>query len=63
MRACFHRYGLVYPGVGWILFRSKEYLPESLVFHDNYLGTGMFCFMPCVTPDTDFLFPDPATTA
>ena len=34
----------MYPGVGWILFRSKEYLPESLVFHDNYLGTGMYCF-------------------
>ena len=34
------RYGLVYPGVGWILFRNKSYLPESLVFHDNYLGTG-----------------------
>jgi glutamate decarboxylase len=31
------RYGLVYPGVGWIIFRSKDYLPESLVFHDNYL--------------------------
>lgn len=32
-----HRYGLVYPGVGWVIFRSKDYLPESLVFHDNYL--------------------------
>ena len=31
------RYGLVYPGVGWVIFRSKDYLPESLVFHDNYL--------------------------
>ena len=31
------RYGLVYPGVGWIIFRSKDYLPDSLVFHDNYL--------------------------
>lgn len=26
-----YRYGLVYPGIGWILFRSKDYLPESLV--------------------------------
>jgi len=33
----FCRYGLVYPGVGWVIFRSKDYLPESLVFHDNYL--------------------------
>jgi len=33
-----HKFGLVYPGVGWCIFRSKKYLPESLVFHDNYLG-------------------------
>jgi glutamate/tyrosine decarboxylase-like PLP-dependent enzyme len=41
------RYGLVYPGIGWVLFRSKEYLPESLVFHDNYLGTGAWRSLPC----------------
>ncbi|KAF8072487.1 Glutamate decarboxylase [Scenedesmus sp. PABB004] len=33
-----HKYGLVYPGLGWVMWRSREYLPESLVFHDNYLG-------------------------
>ncbi|KAK9832729.1 hypothetical protein WJX81_005300 [Elliptochloris bilobata] len=33
-----HKYGLVYPGLGWLVFRSREYLPESLVFHENYLG-------------------------
>ena len=33
-----HKFGLVYPGVGWCIFRSKKFLPESLVFHDNYLG-------------------------
>lgn len=33
-----HKFGLVYPGLGWVLWRSREYLPESLVFHDNYLG-------------------------
>ncbi|CAK0787685.1 hypothetical protein CVIRNUC_010907 [Coccomyxa viridis] len=39
-----HKYGLVYPGVGWVIFRSKDYLPESLVFHDNYLGTDQINF-------------------
>lgn len=33
-----HKFGLVYPGLGWLLWRSREYLPESLIFHDNYLG-------------------------
>eukprot|EP00879_Flechtneria_rotunda_P013706 GHRR01014318.1.p1 GENE.GHRR01014318.1~~GHRR01014318.1.p1 ORF type:complete len:480 (+),score=126.92 GHRR01014318.1:194-1633(+) len=33
-----HKYGLVYPGIGWVMWRSREHLPESLVFHDSYLG-------------------------
>ena len=33
-----HKYGLVYPGVGWIIWRDKQELPEELVFHCNYLG-------------------------
>jgi glutamate decarboxylase len=33
-----HKYGLVYPGVGWIIWRDKEQLPEELVFHCSYLG-------------------------
>lgn len=33
-----HKYGLVYPGVGWALWRDKEALPEELVFRVNYLG-------------------------
>ena len=32
------RYGLVYPGIGWVIWRAKEHLPESMVFHTNYLG-------------------------
>ncbi|EAD4547891.1 glutamate decarboxylase [Listeria monocytogenes] len=36
-----HKYGLVYPGVGWILWRDKEYLPEELVFDVSYLGGHM----------------------
>lgn len=30
-----HKYGLVYPGVGWVVWRSKEFLPESMVFHTS----------------------------
>jgi len=33
-----HKYGLVYPGVGWIIWRDKEKLSEDLIFHCNYLG-------------------------
>jgi len=33
-----HKFGLVYPGVGWIVWREKKDLPEDLVFHVNYLG-------------------------
>ena len=33
-----HKYGLVYPGVGWVIWRDKAELPEELVFHVNYLG-------------------------
>ena len=33
-----HKYGLVYPGVGWLIFRDRTKLPEELVFSVNYLG-------------------------
>ena len=33
-----HKYGLVYPGVGWLVFRDRSKLPEELVFSVNYLG-------------------------
>jgi glutamate decarboxylase len=36
-----HKYGRVYPGVGWILWRDPEALPEDLVFRVNYLGGDM----------------------
>ncbi|HET7328024.1 MAG TPA: glutamate decarboxylase [Nocardioidaceae bacterium] len=39
-----HKYGLVYPGVGWVLWRDAEHLPEDLVFHVNYLGGDMPTF-------------------
>ncbi len=33
-----HKYGLVYPGVGWIVWRDADALPEDLIFWVNYLG-------------------------
>jgi glutamate decarboxylase len=36
-----HKYGLVYPGVGWVVWRSTAVLPESMVFHVSYLGGDM----------------------
>jgi glutamate decarboxylase len=33
-----HKFGLVYPGIGWLVFRETSDLPEDLVFYENYLG-------------------------
>ncbi|WP_053203649.1 glutamate decarboxylase [Jiangella muralis] len=33
-----HKYGLVYPGIGWLVFRGADDLAEDLVFYENYLG-------------------------
>ena len=39
-----HKYGLVYPGVGWAIWRDKQALPKDLVFDVNYLGGSMPTF-------------------
>ncbi len=39
-----HKYGLVYPGVGWALWRDRDALPRDLVFEVNYLGGKMPTF-------------------
>ncbi|WP_445515267.1 glutamate decarboxylase [Streptomyces sp. NEAU-174] len=39
-----HKYGLVYPGVGWALWRTADALPEELVFRVDYLGGDMPTF-------------------
>jgi glutamate decarboxylase len=39
-----HKYGLVYPGVGWAVWRDGDALPEDLVFRVNYLGDDMPTF-------------------
>jgi glutamate decarboxylase len=36
-----HKFGLVYPGMGTVVFREQSDLPEELVFHINYLGGDM----------------------
>lgn len=39
-----HKYGLVYPGVGWVVWRSPEFLPKELIFNINYLGAEQASF-------------------
>jgi glutamate decarboxylase len=39
-----HKYGLVAPGVGWVIWRDEKALPEDLIFMVNYLGDNMPTF-------------------
>ncbi|KQP68976.1 glutamate decarboxylase [Microbacterium sp. Leaf288] len=39
-----HKYGLVYPGVGWVVWRNAAALPDDLVFKVSYLGGSMPTF-------------------
>jgi glutamate decarboxylase len=39
-----HKYGLVYPGVGWVVWRTAAALPDDLIFNVNYLGGQMPTF-------------------
>ena len=39
-----HKYGLTYPGIGFVVWRTPEDLPAELVFHVNYLGGDMPTF-------------------
>jgi glutamate decarboxylase len=39
-----HKYGLVAPGVGWVIWRDEKSLPEDLIFMVNYLGDNMPTF-------------------
>jgi len=39
-----HKYGLVYPGVGWVVWRDASCLPADLIFWVNYLGDDMPTF-------------------
>ena len=44
INASWHKYGLVYPGVGWIVWRDAAALPDELIFWVNYLGDNMPTF-------------------
>lgn len=39
-----HKYGLVYPGLGWVGWRTTALLPEELIFTVSYLGGNMPTF-------------------
>ena len=36
-----HKFGLVYPGLGWVVWRDRSYLPEEMSFSVNYLGADV----------------------
>ena len=36
-----HKYGLVYPGLGWVVWRDKKCLPAEMAFSVNYLGANI----------------------
>ncbi|EST07358.1 Pyridoxal phosphate-dependent decarboxylase [Kalmanozyma brasiliensis GHG001] len=39
-----HKFGMVYPGLGWVLFRDNEQVPKELVFELHYLGSVEYSF-------------------
>lgn len=39
-----HKFGMVYPGLGWILFRSTDMVPKDLIFELHYLGSTEYSF-------------------
>ena len=39
-----HKYGLTYPGIGFVVWRNSDWLPDDLVFRVNYLGGDMPTF-------------------
>ena len=36
-----HKYGLVYPGLGWVVWKDKRYMPREMAFSVNYLGANI----------------------
>jgi glutamate decarboxylase len=36
-----HKYGLVYPGLGWVVWRSPDLVPKDMIFDVTYLGGDM----------------------
>lgn len=46
-----HKFGLVYPGLGWVMWRSRSMLPDSLVFHVScrFTSAGLLLATPCLS--------------
>ena len=36
-----HKFGLVYPGLGWVVWKDRKYLPDEMAFSVNYLGASI----------------------
>lgn len=36
-----HKFGLVYPGLGWVVFKDKKCMPGDMSFSVNYLGANI----------------------
>lgn len=36
-----HKFGLVYPGLGWVVWKDKKHLPGAMAFSVNYLGANI----------------------
>ncbi|KAF9792428.1 glutamate decarboxylase [Thelephora terrestris] len=39
-----HKFGLAQVGVGWVVWRSKKFLPKDLIFELHYLGSVEYSF-------------------
>lgn len=50
-----HKFGLVYPGVGWLIFRDEKNLPKDLIFNVNYLGGEMPTFTLNFSKNSDMV--------
>ena len=50
-----HKYGLVYPGIGWVIFKDEKYLPSDLIFNVNYLGGEMPTFTLNFSKNSDMV--------
>ncbi len=36
-----HKFGLVYPGIGWVVWKERKYLPKAMAFSVDYLGANV----------------------
>ncbi|TFK62232.1 glutamate decarboxylase [Pluteus cervinus] len=39
-----HKFGLVYPGLGWVLWKNENHLHKDLIFELHYLGSVEYTF-------------------